>query len=115
MAVKIAVVGALAYGSGGSPFGSEILLNAAAGPTYLASSVTLLNQQSPSIFPSVLQITHAAGVGMEVQYTPDAGVTWRTLGNQSAYWIYADGSTTRVFNNTPGSINVFLVPVRSLA
>jgi hypothetical protein len=117
MAVKIAVVGALTYGSAGSPFGSEILLSAAAGPTYLASSVTLLNQQSPSIFPCVLQLVKfppAAG-GIEIQYTPDAGVTWRSLGSQSSMWIYADGSTTRIFNNSLTASQLFITPIRALA
>ena len=108
MAVKIGVGGGpLTFGVAGSFFGSEVLVNAAVGPNYLsAASVTLLSSAMPCMLmaslPGTSQVT--------VQYTPDAGVTWRAL--NSCTMFYADGSTTRLFNSGAGSLNAFLTPLK---
>lgn len=101
------------YGAGGSPFGSEILLNVAVGPMYLARSVTLL----ASVLPCTALITVGTpGVSIDVQYTPDSGATWRAMRQGSSTLCYVDaGGSIRLFNSFQGGANVFFVPVKALA
>ncbi len=49
MAVKISVDSLVTYGAAGSPFGSEVLINIAAGPNYITrTSVVLLAKVLPA-------------------------------------------------------------------
>lgn len=109
MAVKISVDSLVTMGAAGSPYGSEIIINIASGPNYITrTSINLL----ALVLPAWLQLsTQTQTEGWAIQYTPDAGVTWR---NTSSTLIYADtGGAYRIFGNHPaGTLNVFCIPIR---
>ncbi len=110
MAVKISVDSLVNYGAPGSPYGSEILLVAAAGPLYMMRSVALLASQLPTHGWIIL----AGTSNVDVQYTADSGATWRSMLSGSSTYVYLDtGGSIRVFNNTPASVDVRFVADRA--
>lgn len=112
MAVKISVDSLVTYGAAGSPYGSEIIINIAVGPNYITrTSVNLL----ATVLPAWLQLAaQAVTDGWQLQYTPDAGVTWRTFTATTGTLVYADtGGSIRIFGtHGAGTLNVFCVPIR---
>lgn len=98
------------YGNAGSPFGSEILLNAPLGPMYLSSSSQNL---LAGVLPSYCLLTFDAPAGSgDIQYTPDNGATWRSCRQGSSSLLYVDtGGTIRLFS-VLANTRVFLVPIR---
>ena len=113
MAVKISVDSLVTYGAAGSPFGSEIIINISPGPNYITrTSVNLLAR----VLPAWLQLVDglAGPGGFDVQYTPDAGTTWRSAKMGTSTLIYADtGGSWRIFGtHAAGTLNVFCVPIR---
>ena len=97
------------YGAAGSPFGSEILLNAPVGPMYLSASS---QAQLATVLPNFCLITFALPGGSgDIQYTPDNGTTWRSCRQGSSTLLYVDtGGTIRLFNVLAS--NVYLVPIK---
>ena len=97
------------YGQAGSPYGSELLLNAPVGPMYLSASS---QAQLARVLPAWCLITFGVpGQQGDVQYTPDNGTTWRSCRQGSSTLLYVDtGGTIRLFCVLAS--NVFLVPIR---
>ena len=114
MAVKISANAIVNYGASGSPFGSEVLVNAAVGPTYLSqSTATTINAGLGASLPTWLLITTSTTQAVDIQYTPDSGATWRGMKQGTSTLVYADtGGSIRLFNNATGTVNTFIVPIK---
>jgi len=114
MAVKISAAALVNYGASGSPFGSEVLLNAAVGPTYLSqATVALLSASLGASLPTWWQFVLSGAGATDIQYTPDSGTTWRSLRQGTGTLCYVDtGGSIRILNNFGGTTNIFVVPIK---
>lgn len=87
------------YGNVDSVFESELH------SVTTASSATVL---SPPGFYFVVTGAHNT-----VQYTPDAGTTFRTLvGTSSGGMVFSDGKTTQITNDSTGGTSAFYTQIR---
>lgn len=114
MAVRISFSALVNYGAAGSPFGSEVLLNAAVGPTYLSqASVALINAGLAATMPTWMQFVLSGAGATDIQYTPDSGTTWRSMRMGTGTLAYVDtGGSIRILNNFGGTTNIFVVPIK---
>src|SRR5882724_850716 len=112
MAVKISVDSLVNYGAAGSPFGSEIIINVAVGPNYITrTSVNLLAKVLPALLLFTIGDMTLQGAGVQIQYTPDSGATWRNMIMNTSTLVYCDtGGSIRLFGgHAAGTLNVFCV------
>lgn len=108
MANRMPIRGALTYGAAGSAFGSELKINVPASTVvYLSESNSVIS--AAGCIPTWAQITYAGDPLVNIQYTPDAGTTWRTV---STTLIYCDGSSTRLQAQGATAASVFFVPIK---
>ena len=106
MAVKIGFNSAITFGQSGSFYSSEILLALGAGGIHYLSQNTATLLPLPNWLNIILPATQA----VDIQYTPDAGTTWRSARQGTGNLIFADtaGSYRIVNGNAVGSVDIFL-------
>lgn len=93
MSVRIGINSVLTFGASGSFYSSEILISMVAGPNYIsATSETLLP------LPNWVLFTLPTATAVDVQYSPDAGVSWVSM---------RQGTSTLMFCDTAGSVRLF--------